>query len=368
MMRICHVTSLHPVNDGRIFDKECKSLSKKYEVYLVAPNTETRIDNGIHIIGVSLPAVNQRIQRWIKLKRILKPLYDIDADVYHFHDPELIRIGLRLKKRGKKIIFDSHEDVPMLILSKQYIPCRRFVSKIYALYEKHILKQYTALVSVTVHIVDRLKKVNPNTYQITNYPKYEERTSAPWDRGRNICFAGLLVKNWMLENIIEVLPQVNANMYLAGRYATEDYLNEMKALPGWKNVSFMGTLPHSKVIDLYNKSTLGLAIESYDNPNAGYKTGSLGCTKIPDYMASGIPVIVSDSLVWGGIVRKYDCGVVVEDPNNKEEIARAINSILDDTNRAKEMGENALKAAKEEFNWDSQEKVLLEMYHNILGE
>ena len=370
-IKVCHVTSLHPVKDGRIYERDCKSLAKKYEVYLVAPNTENRIEDGVHIVGVPLPTINHRIKRWLKLRSILKPLYEIDADVYHFHDPELIGIGLKLKRRGKKIIFDSHEDVPMLILAKDYIPCRKIVSKMYALYEKHILKQYTSLISVTVHIVDRLKKINPNTYLITNYPIYNERTNLKMydtQNERSLCFAGLLGKNWMLHNIIDVLPQVNARLYLAGIYSTEDYLNELKDLKGWENVVFEGTLPHEKVITLYNSCKVGLAIESYDNPNAGYKTGSLGCTKIPDYMASGLPVIVSDSVVWGAVVRKYDCGVVVEDPNNKKEIAQAINSILDNPERARIMGENAKKAALEEFNWNSQEKVLLELYKNILGE
>lgn len=362
--RICHVTSLHRDNDSRIFQRECKSLAKKYEVYLVAPNAETRTVDGVHIVGVPLPTINQRIRRWLTLKSILKPLYEIDADVYHFHDPELISLGLRLKKKGKKIVFDSHEDVPMQFLSKTIIPkpLRGIASKMYSRYEARILKQYTALVSVTVHIVDRLKNINENTYQITNYPLYSERKTVihTWDR--EVCFAGLLTDYWSLNQIIEALPAANTHMHLAGLYASEDYLNQLKRINGWSNVTFYGTLPHIKVLDLYNKSSVGLAIESYDNPNAGYRTGSLGCTKIPDYMASGLPVIVSDSVVWGSIVRKYGCGVVVKNPEDVEEIKDAINYILNNPNEAQKMGENAKKASKEEFNWNTQEEILFDMY------
>ena len=157
-------------------------------------------------------------------------------------------------------------------------------------------------------------------------------------------------------------------MYLAGRSFDEEYLKNIKSQAGWSYVAFKGVLPHDQVIRLYDESSVGLAIESYDNPNGGYKMGSLGCTKIPDYMASGLPVVVSDSIVWGAIIREYNCGGVVKDPNNKNEIAHAIKTILDNPKRAKEMGENALKASHEEFNWDTQEKVLFEMYSKLLNE
>ncbi len=345
-------------------------MAKKYEVYLVAPNTESRIVDGVHVVGVPMPRINERLKRMFNLHSLLKPLYEIDAEVYHFHDPELISLGLKLKKKGKKIVFDSHEDVPMQFLNKGFIPkpLRKTASKIYAWHEARVLKHYSAVVTVTVHIVDRLKRINPNTYQITNYPVLQNRPiiKRVWDR--TVCFAGLMSPHWELDKIIEVLPQVGAKMKMAGLYATEDYLKELKSLDGWNFVDFQGTLTHDKVIELYKNSSIGLAIESYNDPNVGFRVGSLGVTKIPDYMASGLPIIVSDSLVWGDIVRKHQCGVVVSNPEDKEEIARGILSILDNPKEAQRMSDNALKATQEVFNWGTQELVLFEMYKNILGE
>ncbi len=355
-------------NDGRILERYCKSLTKKYEVYLVAPNTESHVEEGVHIVGVPLPTINQRLKRYLSLSKILKSLYEIDADLYHFHDPELMGLGLKLKSRGKKIVFDSHEDILNQISNKGFIPkpLRKIVKSIYGIHERYCLKRYDAVVSVTGFIVDRLKMINPNTYQITNYPKYEERIipKRQWDR--TICFAGLLSEDWMLNRIVSVLPQVNAKLLMAGLYATDKYLNTLKTLPGWGNVEFLGTLPHNEVINLYNISSIGLAIECYTNPNVGYRTGSLGVTKIPDYMASGLPVIVSDSIVWGEIVRKYQCGVVVNNPEDQEEIATAIKYILDNPKVAEEMSINAKKATQEVFNWDTQERVLFDIYKKLL--
>ena len=174
MRKICHVTSIHPVKDVRIFWKECISLSKRYDVSLIAPNTDDRDDQGIHIYGVELPTGRYRRQRC--LNRVFDKMIEVDADVYHFHDPELMRIGVKMKNRGKKVIFDSHEDVPMQILCKEYLPkiTKKPISMAYSLYERYLLKQYDALISVTPSIVERLAQINPSTFMVTNYPVLTE--------------------------------------------------------------------------------------------------------------------------------------------------------------------------------------------------
>lgn len=172
MVRVCQVSSVHTTFDTRIFHKVCLSLAKRYEVYYVSANAETQCVSGVNIVGVDLPA--SRIKRNLKLRKIYRTLCDINADIYQFHDPELIPIGLKMKARGKKIIFDSHEDIPQQLLWKEYIPqiFKRAISKIYEKYEKKSLKKYDALISVTPSIVDRLSKINTKTIMVTNYPVF----------------------------------------------------------------------------------------------------------------------------------------------------------------------------------------------------
>ena len=51
-LRICHLTSVHQDGDIRIFHKECVSLSQQgFEVHFIVPNTESRLENGVHIHG-----------------------------------------------------------------------------------------------------------------------------------------------------------------------------------------------------------------------------------------------------------------------------------------------------------------------------
>lgn len=369
MKKVCLVTSLHNVKDERVYEKESVSLAKKYDVYLVAPNTDTRDENGVHIIGVDFPGVNHRLKRWITLGKLIPILAKIDADVYHFQDPELIRIGLKMKKYGKKVIFDSHEDVPAYLLSASFIPniFRGFVSKCYTLYEKSVLRRYDALVSVTPFIVKRLNRINPNTYQITNYPRYNDCTlERKWER--KVIFAGLIGRSWNLDKVISVLPSTETTLILCGRfYDGGKYLDYLKTIPGWDKVDYRGCVSHSMVREFYSECSAGLAIESYDDANIGFREGSLGNTKRLEYMSMGIPLITSASNVWKSVVDKNNCGVCVEDPKNEGQIAEAISLVVDNKEEAIKMGDNAKKAVATEYNWNTQEAILFEMYENLLG-
>lgn len=363
-LKVCHVTSVHSADDDRIFHKECVSLSKKYNVVLVAPNTPSCIKDGVEIVGVQEPA--GRIGRILRTKKLYPVLIQIDADVYHFHDPELILLGYQLKKRGKKIIFDSHEDVPNQILCKEWIPnyLRGIISHLYSLYEKWMLRKYDALVSVTPSIVERLAKINPHTYQITNYPIYTELSDTrKW--GRSLCFAGGVNQQYMHHIIVDCIEETNATYELAGK-AYPSYLEDLKRKSGWKRVNYHGLLPYSKIFEFIQRSSVGLAILDY-TPNVGYKRGTIGVVKLFEYMMAGIPVIATDFILWKEIIDLNKCGICVN-PNNKEEIVDAINYCMNHLEECKRMGDNGKKAVRDLYNWASQEIILYEMYDEVLRE
>ena len=104
---ICHVTVGHNPTDDRIFYKECSSLAKKFQVSLIAPNREEITKkNGVkfHLFEESGFFSN--------LKKVYKLAKEINADIYHVHEFELLPYFLWLKWRyGKKIIYDAHETI-----------------------------------------------------------------------------------------------------------------------------------------------------------------------------------------------------------------------------------------------------------------
>ena len=149
--RICHFTSVHSATDGRIFEKECCSLAKAgYEVYFVAPNAKTEIKNGVHIVGVPISNRGRLYRMLCGAKIIYKEALSLNADVYHFHDPELLRFALKLKSQGKKVIFDSHEFYGYQIKEKEYLPrfFRYIVGTVYMWFETFVCKRIDAVIQV----------------------------------------------------------------------------------------------------------------------------------------------------------------------------------------------------------------------------
>lgn len=359
--RICHITSVHKFPDTRIFYKECKSLSKKYDVYLIAPNTEDCVLDNINVRGVELSS--NRIARVLQLKKVYKRAIEIDADVYHLHDPELIKMGARLKRNGKKVIFDSHEDIPLDIAEKKWIPffLRIPLSRYYSYLEKKEFKKFDALISVTPSIVDKLKQINPNTYQVTNYPPISEFIDErKWHR--SICFPGIISPSWLHHLIVDALSNLDVVYCLAGR-GSNQYIDSLKNSKNGRKVKYVGVLKQEKVRPFIQESTIGMALYDY-LPSFGYKLGSLGNNKIFEYMAAGIPIITTDFVLWKEIIDKYHCGICVN-PHNHQDISNAIQFLLDNPEKSKEMGNNGRKAVTEYYNWSSQEKVLFEAYNSI---
>mgnify|MGYP001250081215 CR=1 FL=1 len=373
-IKVCHFTSVHPLDDIRIFHKECISLANNgYEVTIIACGEKgyEEIKNGEKCISLYIPVKN-RLQRFLKRsKAIFRKAIEIDADIYHFHDPELLLIGLKLKHKGKKVIFDSHEDVPNDIKNKRYLnPLFRYIFYfLYLTLEPLVIRQFDAVISVTPHIINKLKKYNTNTVQITNYPitnAEDDITQSKISKFSipTIFFAGGINSLWMHENIIKSLEKIDLNLkYLIAGYSSNEYLNKLKQLNGWHKVEYLGVISYSQVEYFYLRSHIGIALPNYTKAGGG-KIGTIGNTKIFEIMKAGLPIICTDFILWEKIIDENKCGICVN-PNNIDAISKAIIKLITNQQESQIMGNNGKKAVLNRYNWKSQEKVLINLYKNI---
>lgn len=362
-MRVCHVTCGHTPTDGRIFQRECRTLAFRYEVFLIAPNTEDYEKDGVSVKGVTLRG--GKIGKLFHMQPILQKAIEIDADIYQLHEPELLPIGRKLKNRGKKVIFDSHEDAPQQLAEKTWIPSilRKPLASMYTKYEKRVLKHFDAVVSVTPSIVERLRIINPSTYMITNYPEYQDIEDLR-KFGPNICFAGGISPQWMHDVVIDSLDELDVHYLLAGKVQNESFFEKLKQSRNWPKVDFKGLLPHNEVGHLMEESSAGIALNDYV-ANVGYKMGSLGNTKLFEYMMAGIPVIATDFVLWKEIVEQYDCGTCVN-PHDVQAIRNAIDFYINNPDKARKQGDNGRRAVAEKYCWATQVPVLFEMYEKVI--
>lgn len=339
-------------------------MQNGYNVTLIVNDElDDEISNDIKIVSTKFKPKN-RMDRILNSKnKMFKKAFEVDADIYHIHDPELITVGNKLKSKGKKVIFDSHEDVPMQIMDKEWIPksVRTLISNAYRIYERSSVKRYDAVVSVTPHIVDRFKEINSNSIMVTNYPIINSNYIIEEKKDNVICFAGGISVQWMHENIIKAIENIEDIKYLLAGLGNNQYIDSLKQLNGWQKVKYLGKVPHSQVKDIYQHSLAGLALNC-SNQSKG--VGTLGNTKLFEYMEAGLPILCSDYKLWKEIINKYKCGICV-DPNNIEEITKALKYFMKNKSEVKQMGENGRKAVVDEFNWNTQAERLLDMYRKL---
>jgi len=88
--------------------------------------------------------------------------------------------------------------------------------------------------------------------------------------------------------------------------------------------------------------------------------------KMFEYMSAGIPVIASNFPLWKEIVEGNKCGICI-DPQSPEEIAKAVEYLLNNPEIAKQMGENGRKVVEEKYNWENEGKKLLEVYSILVN-
>ncbi|WP_374720798.1 glycosyltransferase family 4 protein [Peribacillus tepidiphilus] len=379
-MKVCHLTSVHPPEDIRIFVKECVSLYKGgHDVSLIVRNSETYEKDGVKIIGVTANASNRFIRMVKGPMAVYKKALEVDADVYHFHDPELIPVGLLLKRKGKKVVYDVHEDVPEQVLSKQWIPgpLRKFVSNVVKQVERFASKRYDAVVTATPTINDRFKTYTPNSVIVHNFPimselmgNTENELNASLENGQNskepyVIYVGGLTKIRGVLEMVDAISELNAvhnprtKLYLAGAFAPAELQREVEKKQGWNDTEYLGFLNRSQVKKYLSQAKLGLVLL---HPEPRYMVSYP--IKMFEYMAAGIPVVAANFPLWKSIVEGAQCGLTA-DPMNPKEIAEAMKWILTHPEEAIEMGKNGQKAIVEKYNWEKESETLLQLYDRL---
>lgn len=366
-MKVCHFTSAHNADDIRIFHKECISLANAgHEVYLVAANTEEKTLKDVHIVSASIPA-SGRISRMIKTsKAVYKKALSLDADIYHFHDPELLRFALRLKRKGKKVIYDSHENVPKQIMAKTWIPklIRKPISVLFKWYENYVVRRIDAVVTATASIRKRFVLVNSNSIDVNNYPLLHELVEETrWEEKKNeICYIGGITKIRGLGEVVESLSFLDTlRLNLAGNFSQDDseFENQLKSNPSWSKVNELGYVDRQGVSSIMQRSKVGI-ITSWPLPN---HLESLAI-KMFEYMSAGIPVVCSNFPMWQEMVNADKFGICVN-PLDPKEIAGAVQKLIDNPDLSIELGQNGRKSIVEKFNWAIEEKKLIALYDKI---
>lgn len=365
--RVAHLTSAHPRNDTRIFLKQCRSLAAAgHDVYLVvADGLGDEIRDGVRIGDVGAPK-GRRDRIFGTTRRVLKRAIELDADIYHFHDPELLPIGLALKRRRKRVVYDAHEDLPRDILSKSYLSSavRRPIAVAADVFERFSCCRFDAVIAATPVIRDKFLAFGAEALDVNNFPILGEldMITAQERKVDEVCYVGGLATVRGIKEIVAAvgLCRSGGRLNLAGTFDEADLKAEVEKMPGWGSVNELGYLSRAAVKDVLHRSVAGLVTL---HPTLAYMDALP--IKMFEYMSASIPVIASNFRLWREIVEGNRCGICV-DPLDPSSIAAAIDELVENPDLAREMGLNGSRAVRERYNWSVEEKKMLCLYEELL--
>jgi glycosyltransferase involved in cell wall biosynthesis len=380
--RIALITSVHPAFDARIFYKEAVSFAVAGNVVTlfaqvptaqIAQHRAHAANFGVQLVPVR-PAAS-RIARLRVWRDILRALSDIEADVWHMHDPEmllpLLVWRLVLDKRVS-IVYDAHENVPLDMLDKPWIaaPLRRPAAWLMSLIEKWAVRRCDLTIAATDVIANRLRSAASRIVTVRNYPRPGlAARPAPELGAKNTnairpvkaIYVGALTKLRGIRQIIDAVSLIRPDqlaLTIVGAFDDPTFALAMRErAPG--HVRFVEAVPHEQVTSYLSESEIGIValLPAHNHIDALP-------VKLFEYMQAGLAVVASDFPLWREIVDGANGGVLV-DPVDPAAIAAALTLLVGNASLRRAMGIAGQKAVQERYSWQTQAEAMLKAYDTL---
>ncbi len=349
------------------------AVTAGWQVSLVAPVADSNpaLDSG----GVSVHALRKYRSRFVRATlgtiRAIGTAIRVRATVYHVHDPELLPLVLTLRVLGRRVIFDFHEEFSAQIRSKPYV--RRGLRTLAALaarcWELLLCWAASGIVAATPRIRERLPVGNGRAAIVCNYPTLEEFPSPAssdfGERPRVAYYVGGVTAARGCYEMIEagrILADSGSGITIriAGPFDSETSERSLRSAASGSNTRFLGRRTRAEVAEDLAAARVGVVVLRR-TPN---HLNSLP-VKMFEYMAAGLPVVASDFPLWDAIVSGAGCGVTV-DARDPSRIAAAIAAVVEDTERARRMGERGRRAVETTYHWSTQWDRLRSLYGTVV--
>lgn len=375
-MHAAILSSVHLALDNRVFYREARTLSDAgYRVTLLAIHDGDEVVDGITIRG--LPRV-PRVQRPRLWRSILRAARELDADVFHVHDPELLLITPWLRRQtGRPTIYDIHEANAEFVAVKDYLPgpVRRPMAFLVRGLEPRLANHENGLIFADDQIAASFARYSgPNT-TLFNFPGDQlidagTQPALPiGEREPVILYLGGLERNRGAALMISALAHVRqvvpkARLLIVGHFMPAQLEAEIQsraaALGIADAVTVTGRVPFSEIPAYLRQARIGwIPWQPYPKNEKNVPT------KLFEYWAFGLPVVSSNLASVRQFVRHDANGLLVtaDDPGDH---AAAIIALLCDPERSSKLGAAGQRAVVEHYNWRAMEGRLLQLYEEVL--
>ncbi|MGH2536672.1 MAG: glycosyltransferase family 4 protein [Candidatus Promineifilaceae bacterium] len=377
MTRVCVLSSVHIALDNRVFYREARSLQAAgYEVTVIAIHARNETVDGIQVLGLPRRPRWQRPASWWML---LRKALASRADVFHFHDPELLMLTpwLRLLA-GRPTIYDVHESYPEFIRLKEYLPgwLRPALVWLVRWLEPALARLQSGLIFSDDQIAAAFAHVSRPKTTLFNYPGRDfirdglAATQAAGAKQPIVLYLGGMEPNRGAKLVLNAFTRVlaerpDARLWLVGHFAPPELEGDMRGQAEALGIShaleMTGRVPFERIGEYLSQAMIG-----WISWEAAPKNQKNVPTKLFEYMAYGLPVVSSDLPSTRPYVRQGRSGCLAP-AGDPAAHAAAILSLMNDPAGAQAMGRLGLQLVASEYSWEQMEPKLLKLYREVLA-
>lgn len=280
--------------------------------------------------------------------------------------PLVVNSALAAKALRVPVIFDMAELYSAMwhdqIKDGEFILSNYFLKN--PLIGKYLEKISVRLVDHTFAVVDEAKQalvglgakedrisIVSNTPNLSKYEELKGEMPPGWKNRKVLLYHGYINVGRGLEAVINAMPELSRRfndilLVLIGEgEGVKTFQATCQRLGVERHVEFTGWLEFSKIPPLIRHSSICLV----PHLATEHKNTTIP-NKIFDYMSCKKPIIVSDAKPLKRIVEQEKCGAVFES-GNPESFIKAVQSLLENPEAAKKMGENGYRAVINSYNW-----------------
>jgi len=297
------------------------------------------------------------------------------VDIYHFHDPELIPLGLALKARrpSSAVVYDVHEDYPAMMLEKYWIPrpLRGITAQAAGLANRAAGHWLDGIVTADPDVERDFQPVARNrTLAYYNFPVLDLFRPTPGEQvGKtDLVYVGGMSERagtFILLDALTVLagqgirPTVRLAGYTDGQAGLLAVQKGIRSRGLDAQVELRGRLPHSQVPAWIRSGRIGLV-----TLQAIPKFMKNIPSKMFEYWACGLPVIASRLPPICQFLEHGKNGLLFS-PTSAEDLAGAVRGLLERPDEIAAMGRCGQQRVHETWNNDRQVDGLLRFYDQI---
>ena len=296
-------------------------------------------------------------------QRLSEVLNGRKVDVLHIHDLRVARAAFQARPRGCKVVLDLHENRPEIMRFYKHVRSLRgrltIFPNVWARFERRYIRASDATIVVTREAEEwyRERDILPRK-GFWVVPNYSARGFNPnpnpksLDGGRlNMLYIGDTGERRGLVVALQALRSHafdrDVMLHVLGESTFQPRIREMVREWGLEDkVTLHGWVDPSTFDQYLSTGHVGICpIQRNPHHDTTY------ANKVFQYMAYGMPILVSDCPAQAAVAEEHGCGVSHR-ADSPEDFAAAFEHIISDTDRFRAMSEAGLRATREACNWE----------------